>query len=216
MRKIRHRPSRGVIAACIAASSVMAPAAAQDASFYYPPYAPPSQSSVYNQNSMYLPTPPSVNGQDMIRGAGGVTCQSAVASGGPYVDLGVIGAQDVYNRDTAALYGRVVVPLGKRPDRPDCTKLYEMELARMQMELDLMRMGLPDFGGPPPPAPVRDSEPERQGAPAMINPAEAADMREGEKESAPRAAPAGAAEPSPRLKLDRAEDALAYLADLRP
>lgn len=107
------------------------------------PIIAPSQSSVYNQNTVNLPTPPSVFGQDSIRGADGVTCQSAIASGGPYVDMGVIGAQDVFSRNTAAVYGRVVVPIGKRGKRLDCTKLYKLELARMQAEIDLLRNGAP-------------------------------------------------------------------------
>lgn len=210
MRTIRRHPAWGVVAAIAALAA--AGAAAQDPSYYYPPYAPPSQSSVYNQNSMYLPTPPSVNGQDMVRGAGGVTCQSAVASGGPYVDIGLIGAQDVYNRDTAAVYGRVVLPLGKRPDRPDCTKLYKMELARMQMELDLMRMGLPDFGGPPP-APAPLSVGEEQGAPAVIPPPDTADRAE--PETAPEPAPPELA-PMPSLKPVVQRDEKTFLSELRP
>ncbi|MEM6650643.1 MAG: hypothetical protein AAF603_10365, partial [Pseudomonadota bacterium] len=101
----------------------------------------PSQSSVYNQNSVFLPTAPNVSGQDVIRGADGTSCQSAISSGGPYVDLGVIGSEDVYERSTAALYGRIVVPLGKRARRVDCTKLYQLEINRMQMEIELLRMG---------------------------------------------------------------------------
>ncbi|MEM9422773.1 MAG: hypothetical protein AAF986_09755 [Pseudomonadota bacterium] len=101
----------------------------------------PSQSSVYNQNSVALPTPPNVSGQDIIRGADGTSCQSAVASGGPYVDMGVIGSQDFFSRDSSALYGRVVVPLGKRAKRVDCTRLYELEISRMKMEIELLRMG---------------------------------------------------------------------------
>jgi hypothetical protein len=209
MRKIRRHQAWGIGAAALLGAGA---AQAQDPSYYYPPYVPPSQSSVYNQNSMYLPTPPSVNGQDMVRGAGGVTCQSAVASGGPYVDIGLIGAQDVFNRDTAAVYGRVVLPLGKRPDRPDCTKLYEMELARMQMELDLMRMGLPDFGGPPP-APEPLSDAEQGGAPAVIAPPETAEAPEAEETPAP--APPDLA-PPPSLKPVAGSEKKTFLSQLRP
>jgi hypothetical protein len=56
--------------------------------------------------------------------------------------MGVIGAEDVYRREGAAVYGRVVIPLGKRPRRVDCTSLYELEIERLRMELELMRMGL--------------------------------------------------------------------------
>ena len=215
MRKIRHRPGRALTAAILCIAS---PALGQEAPYYYPPYAPPSQSSVYNQNSVYLPTTPSVSGQDMVRGAGGVTCQSAVASGGAYVDVGLIGAQDVFNRDTAALYGRVVVPLGKRPDRPDCTKLYEMELARMQMELDLMRMGLPDFGGPPsPPSPVSAEEDEPLGTPTIIGPAGAGIDAKGAEEAASPAEPQSMpVSPAPRIKPEREGANRSYLSMLRP
>ncbi len=140
MRKIPYYAALGT-----GSLAMIASAWAQDADLasLYPPVVIPSQSSVYNQNSVYLPTPPIAHGQDIVRGASGLSCQTAVASGGAYVDIGLIGSQDVFNRDTAALYGRVVVPLGKRPDRPDCTKLYELEIARLSLELEMLRMGLP-------------------------------------------------------------------------
>lgn len=90
---------------------------------------------------MTLPNAPIVSGQDIIRGADGTSCQSAVASGGPYLDFGVLQNEDVFTRQSAAVYGRIVVPLGKRGRRVDCTKLYKLEIARMQMELELLRMG---------------------------------------------------------------------------
>lgn len=172
MRKIRHRSARAITA--VVGWLLMSGAAfAQNADAQivpvYPPYVQPSQSSIYNQNSVYLPTPPVAHGSDSVRGAAGVSCQSAVGSGGPYLDIGLIGSQDVYNRDTASVYGRIVVPLGDRPKRPDCTKLYELEIARMRMELDLLRMGLPPgLGGtmaPQPSGSVGDAAP---GAPATI------------------------------------------------
>ncbi len=112
----------------------------------------PSQSSVYNQNSVSLPSAPNVSGQDIVRGADGTSCQSAVASGGPYVDMGVIGSQDFFSRESSALYGRIVVPLGKRARRVDCTRLYELEISRMKMEIELLRMGtmMPMGEGPGP------------------------------------------------------------------
>ena len=148
MRKIRHRAHWPLILASIIASTVVPAMAQSDTAPLYPPYYAPSQSSVYNQSSVYLPSPPIAQGQDMVRGSSGVSCQTAIGSGGPYVDIGVIGSQDVFNRDTASVYGRVVVPLGKRPKRPDCTKLYDLEISRMRMEIELLRMGLPEgLGG---------------------------------------------------------------------
>jgi len=163
MRKISHHASGAVIGSLMCAL----PAFAEDATTqYYPPYVPPSQSSIYNQSSVFLPTPPVAHGQDSVRGASGLSCQSAVASGGPYLDLGMIGAQDVFNRDTATVYGRIVVPLGKRPKRPDCTKLYDLEIARLRMELELLRMGLPAGMVPQQPA----AQQEVSGVPVMVDP----------------------------------------------
>ncbi len=172
MRKIRHR-STPAIAFVIGWLLTTGVAFAQNADTQivpiYPPYVPPSQSSIYNQNSVYLPTPPVAHGTDSVRGAAGVSCQSAVGSGGPYLDIGLIGSQDVYNRDTASVYGRIVVPLGDRPKRPDCTKLYELEITRMRMELDLLRMGLPPgLGGTMTPQPSGHIGNAAPGVPATI------------------------------------------------
>jgi hypothetical protein len=138
MRKI-SRHLAVVLAGGVAAAG---PALAQTESQGAPPTViVPSQSSVYNQNSVYLPTPPTVHGQDIVRGADGSSCQSAVASSGPFLDVGLIGSQDVFDRSTTALYGRVVVPLGKRRKRVDCARLYDLEIERMRMELAMLRMG---------------------------------------------------------------------------
>lgn len=140
MRKLSHHP-KAFIAPLMGLAGVAAAAAQEDPSLHGQPILIPSQSSVYNQNSVFLPTPPTVSGQDVVRSADGGSCQSAIASGGPYMDFGVIGSEDFYDRSTAALYGRLVVPLGKRARRVDCTKLYELEISRMRMEIDLLRMG---------------------------------------------------------------------------
>ncbi|MEE2690061.1 MAG: hypothetical protein VX640_00850 [Pseudomonadota bacterium] len=126
-----------------AALTFAAPAALAQTTADGVPIIIPSQSSIYNQNAVNLPAPPMPNGQDVVRGVSGASCQSSVGSGGPYLDLGVIGSQDVFNRETAALYGRVVIPIGERPKRVDCTRLYELEIARLKMEIDLMRLGMP-------------------------------------------------------------------------
>jgi len=101
----------------------------------------PSTSSSYNQNGFNLPSIPNVTGQDIVRGSGGISCQSSVGSGGPNFDLGVIGSNDMFDRDSMSVYGRITVPLGKRPKRVDCTRLYDLEISRLQMELQLMRAG---------------------------------------------------------------------------
>lgn len=101
----------------------------------------PSSSSSYNQQGFNLPTAPRGTGQDIVRGSGGISCHSSISGNGPVLDLGVIGTNDIYSRDSTAMYGRITVPLGKKPKRVDCTKLYDLEIARLKMELKLMRAG---------------------------------------------------------------------------
>ena len=171
----------------------------------------PSQSSVLNQNSVFLPTPPVATGQDVVRSAAGASCQSAVGSGGPYLDIGVIGSDDIHSRETAALYGRVVVPLGKRPSRVDCRRLYDLEIERLRMEVEVLRAGMmTTLPAPPPPAvapaPLPSAPPPRpQGVP----------------EPAASALPVvvGAAEPPPpslKPRRPRGRDAALVLASLVP
>jgi hypothetical protein len=90
-----------------------------------------------------LPTPAPSYGQDEVQAAGGVACRSSVGGGGPYVDMGLVGSQDPYRRNTTSAYARLVVPLGERPRRIDCTSLYQLEIERLRMELELARMSLP-------------------------------------------------------------------------
>lgn len=101
----------------------------------------PNSSSSYNQNGFHLPNAPTVNGQDTVRGSSGITCQSAVASNGPKLDFGLIGSNDIFDRNSTSVYGRISMPLGKRPKRVDCTKLYELEIQKLKMELQLLRAG---------------------------------------------------------------------------
>ncbi|NNE57746.1 MAG: hypothetical protein HKN36_06525 [Hellea sp.] len=105
------------------------------------PYYVPSTSSSYNQQGFNLPSSQRVTGQDVIRAPGGLSCQTAIASNGPTLDVGVIGTNDIYSRDSAAFYGRVTVPLGKKPKRVDCSRLYDLEIERLKMELALLRAG---------------------------------------------------------------------------
>lgn len=36
----------------------------------------------------------------------------------------------------------MVVPIGRTPKRVDCSRLYELEVERLQLELKLLKMGL--------------------------------------------------------------------------
>ena len=121
-----------------------------------------------NQTGLNLPTPGTSSGFDEVRAADGTSCRSAVGNGGAYMDMGAIGNQRDGALDGGALYGRVVVPLGKRPDRVDCNRLYSLEVERLKMEVKALRAGLAGVGGSPSgaaePFPTSDEVPVGPGA----------------------------------------------------
>ncbi len=103
----------------------------------------------------YLPTAPSGSGgEDSIETASGTRCRQSINSNGAYLDVGMAASRttdrqpDPYrvgqvhqDRGTDALgYARMVVPLGKKPARIDCARLYELELARMKREIELLKL----------------------------------------------------------------------------
>jgi hypothetical protein len=101
----------------------------------------PANAQEVNQNSGFsLPGVTLPQGTDEVRAADGTSCRSAVGGNGAYLDVGVIGKQST--ADDNAYYGRVVVPLGKSPKRLDCAKLYELEVERLKLELELAKAGL--------------------------------------------------------------------------
>lgn len=107
---------------------------------------------------VYLPAPPSgPDGEDVIETSSGARCRQSMNSNGTYLDVGVTGnvsnnvndisygypsPLDTRNRgSTQALgYARVTVPLGHRPARLDCSRLYELEIAKMQREIALLKL----------------------------------------------------------------------------
>ena len=104
-----------------------------------------------NQTGFNLPGVSVPGGFDEVRAADGTVCRSAIGNAGPYVDVGAVGNQQGGSFENGAIYGRVIVPLGRRGGRPDCRRLYQLELQRLEMEVRLMRAGLGaqiDEGGP--------------------------------------------------------------------
>lgn len=103
-----------------------------------------SAQTTVNQNisGFNLPGVQLPQGHDEVRAADGTTCRSAVSGSGAYLDIGIIGNPDNTASSDVSHYGRIVVPLGKRPKRLDCSRLYDLEVQRLQMELRLMQMGL--------------------------------------------------------------------------
>lgn len=106
-----------------------------------------AQTTTIQQNisGFNLPGVTLPQGHDEVRAADGTTCRSAVGGNGAYVDMGLIGNPERTGETEGSLsaYGRLVVPLGAmNRKRIDCTKLYDLEVARLEMELKLMQMGL--------------------------------------------------------------------------
>lgn len=94
-----------------------------------------------NESGFNLPGVTLPQGQDEVHASDGTTCRSAVSGTGAYVDLGVIRGNNQSNNDVAT-YGRVVIPIGRSPKRIDCSRLYELEVERLQLELKLLKMGI--------------------------------------------------------------------------
>ncbi len=100
--------------------------------------------SIINQDvtGFNLPGVQLPQGHDEVRAADGTTCRSAVSGAGAYLDTGVIGNPNGGGSSGVSAYGRVVIPLGRKPARLDCGRLYDLEVQRLQIELRLMQMGL--------------------------------------------------------------------------
>jgi hypothetical protein len=105
-------------------------------------------------NGVYLPSAPTgPGGEDSIETSGGTRCRQSINSNGAYLDLGVVGTAaapiddrnlggfftDTRDREGTA-YARVTIPLGTRPSRIDCSRIYEMELDKLRREIELLRM----------------------------------------------------------------------------
>lgn len=101
-------------------------------------------------NSFQLPGVTLPSGSDEVRAADGTSCRSAIGNAGAYLDVGVIGNPGGLSGGTtststdgsASAYGRIVIPLGRQRERVDCTRLYDLEVRRLELELRLMEMGL--------------------------------------------------------------------------
>jgi hypothetical protein len=107
-------------------------------------------------SGVYLPPAPTGSGgEDSIETSSGTRCRQSINSSGAYLDVGVsgqVGSNDrspaqafAYHDDRAQqgmAYARVTVPLGHKPTRIDCSKVYELELARLQREVELLKLGV--------------------------------------------------------------------------
>lgn len=95
---------------------------------------------------MLPPAPVGPGGEDSITTSDGVRCSNSINSSGGYVDFGVAGG-DLSNygsggEQSAIGYARVIIPLGAPPRRLDCASLYDLEIARLKAEIELLKIGL--------------------------------------------------------------------------
>ena len=106
------------------------------------------------QSGIYLPPAPhGPGGEDAIESSSGTRCRQSINSNGGYLDIGLAGTAgsglpaqsgvfiNINERDKEALgYARVTIPLGKKPKRIDCSQIYELEIARLRQEVELLKM----------------------------------------------------------------------------
>lgn len=116
-----------------------------------------ASSATAEYHGITLPSAPQgAGGEDSIETPGGTRCRQSLNSSGAYVDFGAAGiiskplenqsGGDAFrfyseSRDqTGMLYGRVTIPLGKKPTRIDCSRVYELEIERLQAEVAMLKM----------------------------------------------------------------------------
>lgn len=106
------------------------------------------------QPGIYLPpAPQGPGGEDTIETQSGTRCRQSINGNEGYLDVGVAGSTgsgvpntgNVFvsntERDRQALgYARITVPLGKKPRRLDCSRIYELEIQRLREEVALLKM----------------------------------------------------------------------------
>lgn len=106
-------------------------------------------------NGLYLPSAPTGSGgEDSIETSSGTRCRQSMNSNGAYLDVGMAGTaapdtkgnaygyaySDNRSREATA-YVRMTIPLGHRPERIDCSRIYELELDKLRREVELLKMG---------------------------------------------------------------------------
>lgn len=108
------------------------------------------------QTGFYLPAAAPSSGQDEFRAADGTTCRSSM-DGTKRVEVGTFGSggradsNQLYGMPAyyssapptnAGVYGRFTMSLDAQPSRMDCNKLFELELERRRLEVELMKRSL--------------------------------------------------------------------------
>ena len=99
------------------------------------------QAATTQNNAFSLPGVSLPQGTDEVRAADGTSCRSAVGGNGAYLDMGAIGTPSD-NLRSGSVYGRILIPLGASSKRLDCSQLYQLEVERLKMELELAKAGM--------------------------------------------------------------------------
>jgi hypothetical protein len=108
---------------------------------------------------IYLPSAPQgPGGEDVVETSSGARCRQSMNNNGGYLDIGLTANTSkpstpptgslgpiLYNYnnndgDQALGYARVTIPLGHRPARLDCSRMYELEIARMKREIEMLKL----------------------------------------------------------------------------
>jgi hypothetical protein len=102
-------------------------------------------------DGILLPSPPvGPGGEDAVTTSEGVRCSQSINSSGGYLDFGVAGGDlssytapgATPGAQSAIGYARIIVPLGSSPKRLDCSRLYDLEIARLRAEIEMLKVGL--------------------------------------------------------------------------
>lgn len=110
----------------------------------------PSAPAAANDGIFLPQSPIGPGGEDSIETAEGTRCRQSINNNGAYADVGVVGNKSRQDRRTSVVLGddsdyalaymRVTIPLGAKPKRIDCTRLYDMEISRLKREIELLKM----------------------------------------------------------------------------
>lgn len=118
--------------------------------------------SAHAQAGFYMPTAPSSSGQDEFHAADGTSCRTTM-DGMKRIEVGSYGlggnnlASSYYNYNyplgsgvgsqsptqrNGGVYARFSMSLDASGNRMDCNKLYELELERRRLEIEIMKRSL--------------------------------------------------------------------------
>lgn len=126
---------------------------------------------IFAQSTNNLSIPQStgiVQGTDSVRSSDGVNCSISVAPRDKWMEIGVLGQgyngqgvenqypslytgsgqivyppSNPYQRQGVGIYAKLVINLDKERPRLDCNELYRVELERLKLELEQLKLGVP-------------------------------------------------------------------------